>query len=179
MGENKGDRGALFSVTGPEAMGTNWNTGNSIWTHENLFLLWEWWNTGIVSPERLWSLHPWRQPKTNGTWPWETLAYPVLPGAGVDKLQRCPPTSTMLRLHEAARQVLCCKCFDTESIWTFPRTLQDHSKPRDVNEALGILANWLAWDVNVLRRMWRVGTLHQVNLKSDNLQKLFTYFMNF
>jgi len=29
-------------VTGPEAMGTNWDAGSSFWTSGNTFVLWGW-----------------------------------------------------------------------------------------------------------------------------------------
>ena len=36
------------------------------------FLLWGWLNTGKGCPERLWSLHPWRDSKGIRTWSWAT-----------------------------------------------------------------------------------------------------------
>jgi len=42
-------------VMGQEAVGTNWNTGGSIWTLGNLSLLCRWWSTGTGCSERLWS----------------------------------------------------------------------------------------------------------------------------
>jgi len=47
-------------VTGPEATGTNWNTGRSLWVLGNIFSLRGWHSTGTGCPERLWSIHPWR-----------------------------------------------------------------------------------------------------------------------
>lgn len=37
-------------------------------TRKYSFLLWRWSNTGIVFPEKLWSVHPWRysKPTVNG-----------------------------------------------------------------------------------------------------------------
>jgi len=52
-------RGRLSSVvTGEEATDTNWNPGNSFWTQENTFLLWQWPNTETGCPEWLQGLHP-------------------------------------------------------------------------------------------------------------------------
>ena len=44
-------------VPGPEAMGTNWITGGSLWASGNTFLLWGWPSTGAGYTEILWSLH--------------------------------------------------------------------------------------------------------------------------
>ena len=43
-------------VTGPEAPGTHWNKGGSLWTSGNTFSLWGWPRTGTSCPERLWIL---------------------------------------------------------------------------------------------------------------------------
>ena len=50
-------------VPGPVAMGTNWNTGGSLWTSGNTFSLWGWSSTGTSCPERLWNFPPWRYSK--------------------------------------------------------------------------------------------------------------------
>jgi len=44
------------SRTKLEAMGTNWNTGGSLWTSGNTFLLQGRPSTGTGCPESLWSL---------------------------------------------------------------------------------------------------------------------------
>ena len=85
-------------VTWPEAMGTNWNTGGSLWTSGNTFSLWGWWSTGTGCPGRLWSLHPWRYSKAIWTWSWAMRSgHPCLSrGFGPGALQRSPPTSAAL-----------------------------------------------------------------------------------
>ena len=52
-------------VTGQGAMGTNCNTGSSIWIWGRTSLLWGWQSTGTGCPERLWSLLLWRTFKTH------------------------------------------------------------------------------------------------------------------
>lgn len=52
------------SVTEEEALFTNWNTQNSIWTWKKPVILWGWANTGKGWPERI---HPWRYSKSDRT----------------------------------------------------------------------------------------------------------------
>ena len=54
-------------------MGTNWNTGSSVWTYGNTFLLWGWQSTSTGCPDRLWSHHLWRHSKAVWTCSWSTL----------------------------------------------------------------------------------------------------------
>lgn len=69
-------------LTGTEAMGTNWNTWNSIWTRENTFSLWGWSHRGIGHPERLWSLPLWKCSKADWALSWASHPrWPCL-GAG-------------------------------------------------------------------------------------------------
>ena len=55
----------LSPVTGPEATGTNWNMGMSVWTSGKTLLPWGWPCTGTGCPQRGWSLHPWRRSKAS------------------------------------------------------------------------------------------------------------------
>ena len=59
-------------VTGPEAMGTDWNTGGSVWASRKIFLLCRWVSNGTGCPGRVWSPNPWRCSKTVWTWSWAT-----------------------------------------------------------------------------------------------------------
>ena len=59
-------------VTGPEAMGTSWNIGGSLWISGNTFLLWGWLSTGTGCPERFWSLLPWGYSKAIWIRSWAT-----------------------------------------------------------------------------------------------------------
>jgi len=90
------------SVTGGEAMGTNWNTGGSVWTAVTLTLrVTEHWHmllTERLCPGMLWSLYPWRHSKAVWTWSWATgsrrpwLSEQVRP----DDVWRSLPTSAVL-----------------------------------------------------------------------------------
>lgn len=54
-------------VTGTEAMGTKWSTGDSLWISGNTFLLLGWLSTGTGCPGKLQGLHPCRHPKSTWT----------------------------------------------------------------------------------------------------------------
>jgi len=58
--------------SGPEATGTQWNTGDCLWTSGNRFLLWVWLSVGAVCPERFWGLCVWRYSKAVWAQSWGT-----------------------------------------------------------------------------------------------------------
>lgn len=66
------DPSLRFLLTGEVAMVTNQETGNSLGTWENVFLLWGWWNTRTDRPEKFWSLHLKRHSTPNWAWCQET-----------------------------------------------------------------------------------------------------------
>ena len=57
-GANRREPGSFqwCPVTEPEAMGTRWNTGSSLWTSGSTLSAWRWLSTGTGCPESLWSL---------------------------------------------------------------------------------------------------------------------------
>lgn len=59
-------------VPGPEATGTNWNTGGFLSRSGNSFSLWWWLSSGVSCPEKLSSLPPWWYSKPVWTWFWAT-----------------------------------------------------------------------------------------------------------
>ena len=85
-------------VTGQGAMGTNGNTGSSIWTWGVTSSLWGWWRTGTGCPVRLWSLLLWRYSRPD--WTRSCAACCRCPcfgrGFGLDDPQRSLPTPTIL-----------------------------------------------------------------------------------
>lgn len=48
-GSKKTEIGSAQWCPGPEATGTNWNTGVSFWTSGNMFFLWGWERTGTAA----------------------------------------------------------------------------------------------------------------------------------
>ena len=80
-----------YPVTGQRAMGTNWNTGSSIWTWEKTSSLWGWQSTGTGCLERLWSLLLWRYSKPSWTRCCATCSSdPALAGGLDQMISRCP-----------------------------------------------------------------------------------------
>lgn len=77
-------------------MGTNWNTGGSIWASENTLLLCD--QADTHCPGRLWSLPPWRYSKAILTWAGAVSSrWPCLSiGLNQMVLQRSLPNSTIL-----------------------------------------------------------------------------------
>lgn len=64
-GWNEENGASLFSVvTQQETIGSNSNTGRSLWVSGNT-LLCGWWSMETGFPENLWSLAPWRSSKAN------------------------------------------------------------------------------------------------------------------
>lgn len=75
-----------------------WNTGGSLWSLGNIYLLWRWLSTGTGCQERLWKLPPLTYSKAVWTLWWANDSnWLCLSGVvGQDDPKRCLPNSTIL-----------------------------------------------------------------------------------
>ena len=96
-------------VTGSGAMGTNWNTGGSLWTSGNSFLLWRSPRTGTSHPGEFWSLHLWRYSKAVWIWSWTTSSRTPVRAGGLDQMA----SSGSFQLHPFCDSVI---------LWVKPRS---------------------------------------------------------
>jgi len=91
-------------------MGTNWNTGGSLWTSGNTLLLWGWLRIGTGCPRKLWGLHPRTYSEIIWTWSWTACSrWPCLSrDNGPNDLQRSLPTylSVILLFLEVEKNLL-------------------------------------------------------------------------
>jgi len=110
-------------MTGPEAMGTNWNTGGSLWASGNIFSLSRWLSTGTGCPGRWWSLHPWRYSQAVWTQSW---ANPLMSSSvGLHTYERSPPTSNILWFWDSVKCTTC-NTYHLETIYRCIYTREMH-----------------------------------------------------
>ena len=85
-------------------MGTNWGTGNSVWTWGRTSSLWGWWSPGTGCAGRWWSLLLWRYSRP--AWTSSSAAccrWPCFGGrVGLNDAQRSLPTPTILWFCDSA-----------------------------------------------------------------------------
>lgn len=117
MKRREPDSSLEYPVTVEEATSTNWNTWHFIWTEEIIFFfLWKWSNTGVVFPERLWSIHPWRYSKLNCKWSWSSCSSLSCFSSGVGCFQEIGKSQWYFLYSKILAVYKCSKSHGTGSI---------------------------------------------------------------